>query len=124
MVCNKKRKPVLIKRKWNYVVFSRVIILSFHPVFDNQLGSSLISSVLTLNADLLGVVEDRDGVVVRELKPLDFDNNYLHINSLSMDDNIYTPPLGLSTLVKEFSAAARIRQGSTNELSTLVSDKV
>ncbi len=28
----KKRKPVFIKRKWNYVVFSRTTILSFHPV--------------------------------------------------------------------------------------------
>ena len=28
----KKRKPVFIKRKWNHVVFSRVTILSFHPV--------------------------------------------------------------------------------------------
>ena len=27
-----KRKPVLIKRKWNHVVFSRATILSFHPV--------------------------------------------------------------------------------------------
>ena len=33
MVCNKKRKPVFIKRKWNHVVFSRVTIFSFHPVF-------------------------------------------------------------------------------------------
>ena len=32
MVCNKKIKPVFIKRKWNHVVFSRAIILSFHPV--------------------------------------------------------------------------------------------
>ena len=32
MVCNKKRKPVFIKRKWNHVVFSRATILSFHPV--------------------------------------------------------------------------------------------
>ena len=32
MVCNKKRKPVFIKQKWNHVVFSGVTILSFHPV--------------------------------------------------------------------------------------------
>ena len=32
--------------------------------------------------------------------------------------------MGLSTLAKEFSAAARIMQSSSNELSTLVSDKV
>ena len=32
MVCNKKRKPVFIKWKWNHVVFSRMTILSFHPV--------------------------------------------------------------------------------------------
>ena len=32
MVCNKKRKQVFIKRKWNHVVFSRVTILSFHSV--------------------------------------------------------------------------------------------
>ena len=32
MVCNKKIKPVFIKRKWNHVVFSRATILSFHPV--------------------------------------------------------------------------------------------
>ena len=30
-----KRKPVFIKRKWNHVVFSRAIILSFHPVISN-----------------------------------------------------------------------------------------
>ena len=34
MVSNKKRKPVFIKRKWNYVVFSRATILSFHPVIE------------------------------------------------------------------------------------------
>ena len=33
MICNKKRKPVFIKWKWNHVVFSRATILSFHPVF-------------------------------------------------------------------------------------------
>ena len=32
MVCNKKRPPVFINRKWNIFVFSRVTILSFHPV--------------------------------------------------------------------------------------------
>ena len=32
MVCNKKRKTVLIKWIWNHVVFSRVTILSFDPV--------------------------------------------------------------------------------------------
>ena len=32
MVCNKKRKPVFIKRKWNHIVFSRATILLFHPV--------------------------------------------------------------------------------------------
>ena len=32
MVCNKKRKPVFMKRKWNHVVFSRATILSFHSV--------------------------------------------------------------------------------------------
>ena len=32
MVCNKKRKAVFIKRKWNHVVFSKEPILSFHPV--------------------------------------------------------------------------------------------
>ena len=41
-----------------------------------------------------------------------------------MDDNIYSPPWGLSTLAKEFSAAARIMQSSSNELNTLVSGKV
>ena len=29
----KKRKPVFLKWKWNHVIFSRVKILSFHPVF-------------------------------------------------------------------------------------------
>ena len=33
MVCNKKRKPVFIKRKWNHVIFSRATILLFHPVY-------------------------------------------------------------------------------------------
>ena len=36
----------------------------------------------------------------------------------------YVPPWGLSTLVKEFSAAARIMQSSSNKLSTLVSGRV
>ena len=31
MVCNKKRKPVFIKRRF-HVVFSGATILSFHPV--------------------------------------------------------------------------------------------
>ena len=41
-----------------------------------------------------------------------------------MDDNIYAPPWGSGTLVKEFTAAARIMQRSPNELSTPVSSKV
>ena len=32
MVCNKKRKPVFIKRKWNHV-FSRATFLSFHYIY-------------------------------------------------------------------------------------------
>ena len=40
-----------------------------------------------------------------------------------VNDNIYAPPWGLSTLVKEFSAAARIMQSSFKELSTLVGYK-
>ncbi len=38
--------------------------------------------------------------------------------------NKKVPPWGLSTLAKEFTAAARIMQTSSNELSTLVSGKV
>ena len=41
-----------------------------------------------------------------------------------VDDNIYAPSWGLSTLVKQFSAAARIMQSSSKELSTLVADRV
>ena len=38
---------------------------------------------------------------------------------------IYTdPPWGLSTLAKEFSAAARIMRANSNELSAMVSGKV
>ena len=37
---------------------------------------------------------------------------------------IYAPLLGLSTLAKEFSAAARIIQSSSKELSTLVADRI
>ena len=32
MVCNKKRKPIFIKWKWNHIVFSTATFLSFHPV--------------------------------------------------------------------------------------------
>ena len=41
-----------------------------------------------------------------------------------MHTYIYAPPWGLSTLAKEFSAAARIMKSASNELSTLVPDKV
>ena len=41
-----------------------------------------------------------------------------------MDDNIYALQWGLSTLAKEFTAADRIMQSSSKELSTLVSGKV
>ena len=40
-----------------------------------------------------------------------------------MDDNIYASPRGLCTLAKECTAATRIMQSSSNELSTLVSGK-
>ena len=43
---------------------------------------------------------------------------------MSVDDNIYAPPWGLSSLAKELSAAARIMQSSSKELSTLVTDRV
>ena len=36
----------------------------------------------------------------------------------------YALPWGLSTLVKEFSAAARIMPSSSKELNTLVADRV
>ena len=42
---------------------------------------------------------------------------------VSADDDIYTPPGGLNTLAKELTAATRIMQSSSNELSTLVSGK-
>ena len=45
-------------------------------------------------------------------------------NSLSVYDNIYAPPWELSTLAKEFSAATRIMQSSSKELSTLVANRV
>ena len=35
----------------------------------------------------------------------------------------YAPPQGLGTLAKEFMAASRIMQSSSNELRTLVSGK-
>ena len=52
-------------------------------------------------------------------------HTYIEIqrNSLSVDDNIYAPSRGLSTLAKEVTAATRIMQSSSNELSTLVSGK-
>ena len=34
-------------------------------------------------------------------------------NSLSVDDNIYAPPWGLSTLAKELSAAPSVMQSSS-----------
>ena len=37
---------------------------------------------------------------------------------------VFKPPWGLSTLAEEFSAAARIMQSSSKELSTLVADRV
>ena len=39
-------------------------------------------------------------------------------------DAAYAPSWGLSTLAKEFSAAACIMQSSLKELSTLVADRV
>ena len=40
---------------------------------------------------------------------------------MKLNDSIYTPPLGLSTLVKEFTAASGIMLSFSNELSILVS---
>ena len=40
----KKEKLVFIKRKWNHVVFSRVIILSFHPVIGKKNSADRHSS--------------------------------------------------------------------------------
>ena len=45
-------------------------------------------------------------------------------NSLSVDDNIYAPPWGLSTLAMESSVAARIMQSYSKKLSTLVADRI
>ena len=42
--------------------------------------------------------------------------------TVSVNDNIYDPSRGLSTLVKELTAATRVMQSSSNELSTLISD--
>ena len=46
---------------------------------------------------------------------------YLDLNSSEL---LYAPPWGLSTRAKQFSAAARIMQSSSKELSTLVADWV
>ena len=48
------------------------------------------------------------------------------IDTLTQEDfdGAFQKLLGLSNLAKEFSTAARIMQSSSNELSTLVSDKV
>ena len=43
---------------------------------------------------------------------------------LSVDDNTYATPRGLSTLAKEFTAVTRIMQSFSNELITLVSGMV
>ena len=43
----KKEKPVFIKRKWNHVVFSRAIILSFHPVVSG-VGYRLLLAFLSV----------------------------------------------------------------------------
>ena len=47
----------------------------------------------------------------------------IHRNILSVDDKICAPSRGLSTLVKEFTAATCIMQSSSNESSTLLSGK-
>ena len=47
MVFNKK-KTVFIKRKWNHVVFSRVTILSFHPVYQLQVNISHLFAVCSI----------------------------------------------------------------------------
>ena len=59
-------------------------------------------------------------IYLREMPP----PTHIQRNSLSVDDNIYAPPWGLRTLVKEFLAAASIMQSSSNELSNLVSSRV
>ena len=41
-----------------------------------------------------------------------------------MDDNMYAPPWGLSSLAKKLSTGACIMQSSSTELSTLVADRV
>ena len=41
-----------------------------------------------------------------------------------VDENIYASPWGLSTLAKELSAAASVMQSSSQELNTLVADRV
>ena len=52
-----------------------------------------------------------------------FEGTKLQRKCLAVDDNIYAPPLELSTLQKEFMAATRIMQSSSNEWSTLVPGK-
>ena len=45
-------------------------------------------------------------------------------NSLSVDDNIYAPLPAFTTLTKELKAITGVKQSSSNELSTPVSDRV
>ncbi len=54
----------------------------------------------------------------------EYDKRSKHNNSLPVDDNTYAPPLWLSTLAKEFTAATRIMQSSWNEFSTLESSEL
>ena len=49
MICNKKRKSVFIKWKWNHVIFSRATISSFHPVVIITNKHLQINDILVLN---------------------------------------------------------------------------
>ena len=69
MVCNKKRKPVFIKRKWNQVVFSGATILSFHLVHIYIYIYSLSDSFSTLSDEAL---EYSDCVFVEGKPPLHY----------------------------------------------------
>ena len=67
MVCNKKRKPVFIKQKWNHVVFSRATILLFHPVEGSY-----------RSCDLYTTGQLVDGLQQKKRKPVFFKRKWNH----------------------------------------------
>ena len=98
-------------------IFSHTISLNIHHCFNNTFYEfKVLKKVITAK---MFNINFHNEFIEFGLFCFFYFSSYIYIYIY-----IYAPPWGLSSLAKELPAAASVMQSSSNELSTLVADRV